>query len=151
MNCPELTSMTKDAGGSVDTALSRHLQECAACRRDLEIAETVRALLYPDTQVPARLNERVMARVRAQTARLMVRARPLDLFLSAILFGTGAYAAFMATGGGGLFAPSLPAVVLGTISAVVGAWYHRWQSARERARGDQRPLSGSSDVSLLAG
>ena len=144
MTCPELTSLTRVAGGSADPALSRHLQECAACRRDLEIAGAVRELLYPDTEVPVRLNARVMARVRARATRMMERAGPLDLFVSAILAAAGAYAAFVAAGGGGLLAPNLPAVVLAVIGAVVGAWYHRWRSNRERARVDRRILGGPS-------
>ena len=150
MNCPELTSLAKVAAGIGDPALSRHLQECAACRRDLEIAGAVRELLYPDTEVPARLNARVMARVRARAARLMGRAGPLDLFISAILAGAGAYAAFVAAGGGGFLAPNLHAVVFGVIGAVVGAWYHRWRSDRERARVDQRILGGPSVGSFLS-
>ena len=147
MNCPELISLTEVAGGSVDPALARHLQECAACRRDLEIAGAIRELLYPDTEVPDRLNARVMARVRARAARLMERAGPLDLFVSAILAAAGAYAAFVAAGGGGLLAPNLHAVVLGVIGGVVGAWYHRWWSDRERARVDQRLIDGPTAVS----
>ena len=82
MNCPELTSLTKAAANSADPALSRHLQECAVCRRDLEIAVAVSEFLYPDTEVPAHLNARVMARVRARAARLMERAGPAGpLFL----------------------------------------------------------------------
>lgn len=146
MSCPELTSLTKVAGRSADPAVSRHLEECATCQRDLEIAEAVRELLYPDTQVPARLNARVMARVRDRAARLMARAGPLDLVISAILAGAGAYAAFVATDGRGLLAPNLPAVVLGMIGAVVGVWYHRWRVDMERARIDQPTLSESSDV-----
>ena len=151
MSCPELTSSIKVADGSTDTAadtaLSRHLQECAACRRDLEIAGAVRDLLYPDTDVPVRLNTLVMERVRARTARLMVRAGPLDLFISAILAGTGAHAAFVAAGGGGFLAPELPAVVFGVIGSVVGALYHWWQSDRERARVEHQLIDGTTTVS----
>ena len=142
MNCPELTSLTKAAANSADPALSRHLQECAVCRRDLEIAVAVSEFLYPDTEVPAHLNARVMARVRARAARLMERAGPLDLFFSAILAGAGAYAASVAAGGGGLLMPNLPAGIFAVIGAVVGTWYHRWRSDRERAQVDQRMLGG---------
>lgn len=133
MSCPELTSLTRAAGGNADSALLRHLQECDVCRRDLEIAGAVRRILYPDTRVPAGLNARVMARVRARAATLMRRAGPLDLLVSAILVGAAAYAAFVAAGGGGLTA-NPHAIAFGVIGGVVGAWYHRWRSDRERAR-----------------
>ncbi len=148
MNCPELTSLTKVAGDSAEPELSRHLQECAACRRDLEIASAVRELLYPDAEVPARLNARVMARVRTRAERLMGRASALDLFVSAILGGAGAYAAFVAAGGGGFLAPSLAGGIFTATGAVVGAWYHRWRSGRERARVDQRILGGPTGLSF---
>ncbi len=136
MNCPELTSMTKVAGDSADPALSRHLQECAACRRDLEIAAAVRELLYPDAEVPVGRNARVMARVRTRAARLMGRASALDLVVSAILGGAGAYAAFVAAGGGGFPAPNLAAGIFAAIGAVVGASYHRWRSDKESERAE---------------
>lgn len=148
MSCPELTSLAKVADGRADPALSRHLEECTACRRDLEIAEAVRKLLYPDTQVPARLNARVMARVRDRAARLMARAGPLDLAISAILAGAGAYAAIVAANGGGFLTPNVPAVVFGVIGAVVGAWYHRWRSDRERAREQIAQRARSTPVLL---
>ncbi len=146
MNCPELTSLTKVAGDSADPALSRHLLECAACRRDLEIAEAVRELLYPDAEVPARLNARVMARVRTQAAKLMGRASALDLCISGILGGAGAYAAFVAAGGGGFLGPNLAGGIFAAIGAVVGAWFHRWRSDRERTRAGRRILGELSGV-----
>ncbi|MYI65173.1 MAG: hypothetical protein F4107_04415 [Gemmatimonadetes bacterium] len=142
--------MTRVAGDSADPALSRHLRECAVCRKDLKIAAAVREFLYPDAEVPARLNARVMARVRAQAARLMGRASALDLVVSAILGSAGAYAAFVAADGGGFLAPNLAGGIFTAIGAVVGAWYHRWRSGRERARVDRRILGRSPGAASLS-
>ena len=146
MSCPDLTSLGRVAAGNTDPALLRHLRQCATCRRDLEIAEGVRRVLYPDTVVPARLNARVMARVRARTARLMRRAGPLDLLITGILAGAGAYAAVVAAAGEGFLASNPFAVVFGVIGGVIVAWYHRWRSDRERARVNQRLIDGATAV-----
>ena len=148
MSCPELTSLTNAADREgADPALLRHLQECTICQLDLEIAVAVRRLLYPDGDVPPHLNARVMARVRTRAARLMARAGTLDIFISATLVGAGAYTAFAVAGGGGVLAPNLHTVVLGVIGGVVGAWYHRWRSDRERAGVDKRLIDGPTAVS----
>lgn len=134
------TLMTRGArGGTADPARLRHLEERPESGRDLdlEIARSVRRALYPDTPVPARLNSRVMARVRARAAKLLRRPGPLDLLITGVLAGTGAYAAFVATGGGGFFAPNLYSVAFGVIGGAIVAWYHRWRSDRERARVDR--------------
>ena len=106
----------------------------------MEIARAVRGALYPDTPVPARLNARVMARVRARAAKLLRRPGPLDLLITGVLAGAGAYAAFAATGGGGILAPNPYSVAFGVIGGAIVAWYHRWRSDRERA-GVDRPAS----------
>lgn len=143
MSCPNKATLTRVArGGTTDPALLRHLEECPECGRDLdqEIARAVRSALYPDTPVPAGLNASVMRRVRARAAKLLRRPGPLDLLITGVLAGAGAYAAFAATGGGGIFAPNPYSVAFGVIGGAIVAWYHRRRSDRERARVD-RPAS----------
>ena len=140
MSRPRKTTLTRRArGGTADPGLLRHPEERPETGRDLDlaIARAVRSALYPDTPVPARLNARVMARVRARAAKLLRRPGPADLLITGVLAGAGAYAAFVATGGGGFFAPNPYSVVFGVIGGAIVAWYHRWRSDRERARADR--------------
>ncbi|MCY4572775.1 MAG: hypothetical protein OXF01_08225 [Gemmatimonadetes bacterium] len=146
MSCPDLTSLGRVAADNTDPALLRHLQQCATCRRDLEMAEAVRRVLYPDIMVPTRLNARVMERVRARAARLKRRAGPPDLLITGILAGAGSYAAVVATAGEGFLASNPHAVVFGVIGGVIVAWYHRWRSDRERARVDRRLIDRPTAV-----
>ncbi len=149
MSCPNETTLTRVArGGTADPALSRHLEECPECRRDLdrEIARAVRGALYPDIPVPAELNASVMARVRARAAKLLRRPGPLDLLITGVLAGAGAYAAFAATGGGGIFAPNPYSVAFGVIGGAIVAWYHWWRSDRERAPVDQADSVETADM-----
>ena len=151
MSCPSKATLTRVArGGTTDPALLRHLEECPECRRDLdlEIARAVRAALYPDTPVPAGLNASVMARVRARAAKLLRRPGPLDLLITGVLAGAGAYAAFAATGGGGIFAPNPYSVVFGVIGGAIVAGFHWWRSERERARVDRPARVEPADMDV---
>ena len=139
MSCPDPSVWAGAVGGVTDPALLRHLRECEACRRDLEIANQVRAALHPAVEVPAGLNARVMAAVRARAARLMRPASPLDLLISAVLVAAGGYVAAALAAGGDPFAPHRDAAAFAVICGIAGAWYHKRRSDRRARREDGLP------------
>ena len=136
MSCPESSEWTGAVGENPDPAMLRHLRECDTCRRDWEIARGVRELLYPDEEVPAPLNDRVMAAVRDRMDRFLRAASPLDLAISAALVAFAGYASIAIPGG--VWTPNRYSVTFALICAVAGAGYHKWRSNRERARLTER-------------
>ncbi len=130
MTCPDLTALAKVATGSADLAVLRHLESCETCRQDLEILKVAPSAVYPDAEVPAYLNARVMRSIAEKESRARRKAGPLDLTVSGIIVAAGACFTYVATSGG--ITPVVPyAVTYSAICGALAAWYHKRQADRE--------------------
>lgn len=131
MTCPDPVALSRANPPEADPEVVEHLGSCPACWLDWQIQHGARYALNPEAELPPRLNERTMARIEREAARLDEVERWWDLPVFGGLVATANFAFLIAGGNAETSLPPVAAAIGAVVTGILAALYIRHRDRTE--------------------